>query len=278
MALTLDDIKYFHKVSQTLNVTRASEQLGITQPTLSYAIKRLESELGGDLLIRLKSGIQLTKFGEMFLETSGKIIFEWENAQSLINPENTEQKGEYKIGIHPSVGLDCLHIFLPAVTKKYPNITFKLFHGLSREMAEKIVSWEVDFGVIVNPIAHPDFLIKNLTKDRVTLYAVKGAQEKLILDPDMTQAQYIIKKLKSKTLSTNNMITTNNLEIIMQLTSSGLGYGLLPESIAKQNPKLIPLKGAPFYNDEICLVYRQDKHSKNMVSKFIFDQVTLAYK
>ena len=73
MSVVMDDIKYFVVVSDTLNVTRASEILGVTQPTLSYAIKRLETGLGGDLLIRLKSGVRLTKLGEEFLRRSDKI-------------------------------------------------------------------------------------------------------------------------------------------------------------------------------------------------------------
>ena len=69
MSLVLDDIRYFNTVSQFLNMTRASEVLGVTQPTLSYAMKRLENELGGELFIRLKNGLQLTQLGESFLNT-----------------------------------------------------------------------------------------------------------------------------------------------------------------------------------------------------------------
>ena len=44
MSLMMDDVKYFIAVSETLNITRASEIIGISQPALSYAIKRLENE------------------------------------------------------------------------------------------------------------------------------------------------------------------------------------------------------------------------------------------
>ncbi len=49
----MDDLRYFTVISSTLNMTRASEMLEITQAALSYAIKRLERELGGKLLIIL---------------------------------------------------------------------------------------------------------------------------------------------------------------------------------------------------------------------------------
>ena len=77
MSLMMDDIRYFNVISHTLNMTRASEILGVAQPTLSYAIKRLEKELGGDLLIRLKNGVQLTRLGEDFYKQGRIVLFEW---------------------------------------------------------------------------------------------------------------------------------------------------------------------------------------------------------
>lgn len=52
MSLIMDDVKYFITVSEILNITRASEIIGISRPALSYAIKRLEKELGGDLFYK----------------------------------------------------------------------------------------------------------------------------------------------------------------------------------------------------------------------------------
>jgi DNA-binding transcriptional LysR family regulator len=88
MSIILDDIKSFITVSQTLNVTRASEIIGVSQPALSYSIKRLEAELGGELLIRLKNGVQLSKLGEEFLTRSRRLVYEWEQAQNLASPDS----------------------------------------------------------------------------------------------------------------------------------------------------------------------------------------------
>lgn len=277
MSLALDDLKYFLKVAESLNVTRASEQLGISQPTLSYSIKRLETELGGELIIRLKNGIQLTKLGEDFRVRSRELILNWEGLQKLVNPEGEEVKGEYSIGIHPSVALFTLDKFLPQVIEKFPLLNFKLIHGLSREMTEKVISWEADFGIVVNPIPHPDLVIKELYKDTVTLFALKGAGKKLIMDPELHQTQFIVNLLKKSSFSIKDTIKSGNLEVVMKLASAGLGHGLLPQTIAKANPKLIRTKEAPSYEDRICLIYRKEKH-RNDVSKFIFETIIRALK
>ncbi|MAX65734.1 MAG: LysR family transcriptional regulator [Bacteriovoracaceae bacterium] len=267
MSLMMDDVKYFITVSETLNITRASEIIGISQPALSYAIKRLENELGGQLLIRLKNGIKLTKLGEEFKLRSRRLIYEWEQAQNLANPETGLVQGSYTFAIHPSVALYTLEFFLPKLQAEFPALDFKFSHGLSREMTEKIISWEADFGLIVNPIRHPDLVIRKLYQDEVTIFYHKGANEKLIYDQNLAQSQYILKKLGKKKNFTGE-INTGNLELVAKLTSLGLGYGLLPATIASQYPRLKRLPQAPSFKDEICLVYRPEKHN-NLVSKKI---------
>jgi DNA-binding transcriptional LysR family regulator len=268
MSLTMDDVKYFITVSETLNITRASEIIGISQPALSYAVKRLENELGGQLLIRLKNGIQLTKLGEEFKGRSRRLLYEWEQAQNLANPELGLVQGSYNFAIHPSVALYAVEHFLPELQKDFPGLDFKFTHGLSREMTEKVISWEADFGIVVNPIRHPDLVIRKLYSDEVTIFYTKDAQDKLIYDPNLAQSQYILKKLgKKKNFS--GELNSGNLELVAKLTARGLGYGLLPATIASQYSNLKRLGGSPIFKDEICLVYRPEKHNNHVSKKII---------
>ncbi len=191
MSLTIDDVKYYITVCETLNITRASEIVGISQPALSYVIKRLESELGGQLLIRLKNGIQLTKLGKEFKGRSRRLLYEWEQAQNLANPETGLVQGSYTFAIHPSVALYALEFFIPKLQADFFSLDFKFIHGLSREMTEKVISWEADFGIVVNPIKHPDLVIRKLYNDEVTIFYTKDSQDKLIYDQNLAQSQYI---------------------------------------------------------------------------------------
>lgn len=270
MGMNIDDLKYFRKICETLNITRASESLGITQPTLSYSLKRLESELGAELIIRKKNGVELTKLGEEFLKRSLGLIIEWENIQTLMTSNNKEAKGEYSIGIHPSVALYSLDKFLPKLIKEFPNIDFKFVHGLSREMTEKVIGWEVDFGIVVNPIKYPDLVIRELCRDVVTIFYKKNCQKKLIFDPDLAQSQDILKKFKIKKDFFEGKIISRNLEVIANLVSKGIGFGVLPSRVAKLHSNLLQLQEAPLFNDKICLVYRPEKH-KNFISRRIIE-------
>ena len=264
----MNDIKYFLAVSETLNITRASEIIGLSQPALSYALKRLENELGGQLLIRLKNGIQLTKFGEAFLQNARRLLHEWEQAQSLIDPESGLIQGVYTFAIHASVALHTLANFMPTLQSSFSRLNFNFIHGLSREMTEKIINWEADFGIVVNPIKHPDLVIHKLYNDEVTIFHTKNAKNKLIYDKNLTQSQYILKKISKKAHFNNGVLSSGNLEVVAKLTALGLGYGLLPTRVAHQYQNLIKLKDAPAFKDEIFLIYRPEKHN-NFISKKI---------
>ncbi len=273
MSLLLDDIKYFMTVSETLNMTRASEIIGISQPALSYAVKRLENKLGGQLLIRLKNGLQLTKLGEEFQKRSHRLLYEWEQAQNLAHPESGLVQGSYTIAVHPSVALYTLEFFLPQLQTDFPGLDFNFIHGLSREMAEKVISWEADFGIIVNPIEHPDLVISKLGTDEVTIFYAENTQNKIICDKNLAQSQYILKKIH-ETINFNGMLSSSNLEVAAKLTSIGLGYGILPTRVASQYKQLKKLHNAPVFKDEICLVYRPEKHN-NLVSKKIIQAIKI---
>ena len=277
MTVNLDDIKNFITVAKTLNITRASELLGMSQPTLSYSVKRLEGELGQELIIRLKNGVQLTKVGEEFCRRSNKLILYWQDAQKIFSLDQESLSGEFSIAIHPSVAIYTLGTFLPEIASNYPDVNFKLIHGLSREMTEKIINWEVDFSIAINPIEHPDLIIRELGVDEVTLFKSTSnnftePSKKLIFDPELSQSQYVLKKLRKLNLNISGYIHSSNLEVIAKLTSSGAGVGLLPSRVAQGYKDLKKIKGAPVFKDKICLIYRKEKHI-NPMSRIIIDMI-----
>jgi len=253
------EITYFVEVANSKNLSRAAERLGVRQPTLSLAIKKLEHTLGVDLLIRTKTGVKLTKFGHEFLIGAKNILEDWERLKGQATAQHEEIGGRFTIGVHPSVALYTLKFFLPKLLNKYPHLEVHLNHGLSREMTEEVISFRLDLGIVVNPVSHPDLVITNLCKDEVTFWTASknSNQDILIYDPNLLQSQDLLKKLKFKFSRT---IHSSNLEVIRYLTISGAGVGILPARVAKTGGGKIELfkKNAPKFLDQISLVYRAD--------------------
>jgi len=244
MGPNYSDLVYFLEVSNTLNISRAAERLGITQPSLSLAIKRTEDSIGSQLLIRSKSGVKQIKHNTLLSEQ--------------------ELTGSYSIGSHTSVALYTLPHTLPQIYKKHTNIDINLTHDLSRKITEQVISYKLDIGIVVNPTAHPDLIISKVCTDKVQFWAHKkwdsSKEQTLIYDPELIQSQSILKKLKKKSIHIKQHIKTSNLELIRSLTEKGMGVGILPGRVAMDSPKklLKPIDIYPFFNDEICLIYRMD--------------------
>jgi DNA-binding transcriptional LysR family regulator len=183
------------------------------------------------------------------------------------------------LGCHPSIALYFLPRFLPTLLAKYPNLEIRLKHDLSRKIAEEVIELMVDIGIVVNPIKHPDLIIKKLFNDEVTCWhssllsaKVAASDEKIIIcDPDLRQTQVLLKHIHKKGIKYQRMMTTNNLEVITRLTAEGVGIGILPGRVANSLPhsKLYRLPGAPTFHDEICLVYRHENRNMKAIQVVI---------
>jgi LysR family transcriptional regulator, cell division regulator len=284
MAPSFSDITYFIEVARTENISRAAERLGIAQPSLSSAIKRLEDSVGTTLLIRGRTGVKLTKPGKELLGRGRQLLLSWEQLRADINRRVTDVSGEYVIGCHSSVALYTLSNFLPELVQKHPALNLKLIHDLSRKITEEVISFEIDIGIVVNPVSHPDLVIKELCKDEVRFWCAAAPSSTQVLDPNkgvlicdlsLAQTQKLLGELKKKNMGFKRVIQSSNLEVITDLTSSGVGIGILPNRVATRLPshRLKPLSGQlPVFKDRICLIYRADSQ-KTKGSEIILDAI-----
>ena len=117
-----NDLAYFIEVAETQNISRASERLGISQPSVSLAIRRLEDELGVPILYRSKKGVQLTSAGKRLLLQARRLREEWKRVRTGAVNSFTQVEGYYRIGCHTSVALYSLDRFLPTTLCDFPNL------------------------------------------------------------------------------------------------------------------------------------------------------------
>ncbi|MBI3440592.1 MAG: LysR family transcriptional regulator [Proteobacteria bacterium] len=255
------DLTYFVEVANTLNVSRAAERLGISQPSLTLAMQRLEQSVGTSLLTRSRRGVNLTPAGKQVLAHARHLLQSWDDVKAQALSSVHDIQGAYTIGCHASVALYLLSRFLPGLMEKHPELNIKLRHDLSRKIAEEVVSMKIDVGVVVNPIQHPDLIIHRLCTDEMTLWTAAQAPRRnksiLICDPGLLQAQALLKKLKKSGMIFDRMIYSDNLEVIADLTANGCGIGILPAKVAhRSRKKLERLPKAPVFYDEHCLIFR----------------------
>lgn len=261
------DLTYFIEVATAQNISRAAERLGISQPSLTVAIQRLEHSVGAPLLIRSKKGVVLTQSGKQLLIHARELMQRWETIKTSTLASTHDIQGHYTIGCHASVALYSLSGFMGDLLEDNPKLEIKLMHDLSRKVAERVIQTEVDLGIVVNPVQHPDLVIRKLCDDEVSFWVGKGSRKiqdfqsgeaVLICDPELLQTQDLQKKLKKSGLSYKRVLTTSNLEVVTELTAKGAGIGIIPGRVAATalGKGLARVPKAPVFRDEICLIYR----------------------
>lgn len=279
MLPSASDLQYFIELYNIKNFSRAAERLGITQPSLSISIKRLESSLDLNLFNRSKSGAIPTKEADILAKDVEFILSLWMQVGEKAKDVTQTVRGNIKLGCHQSVAMYAIKPWINGLLEKYQDLSISFEHDLSRKILEQVVSFKLDLGLVINPVQHPDLVIKPILKDEVTLRVVINKtynKKTIIYDPALMQVQSILKRLKSKNIVFDRHITTSSLELINQMTELGLGVGVLPGKVSSLKLQEFNSSIKPF-KDELCIIYRADA-SKTKSFEVILEAIKRSFK
>lgn len=263
MLATSTEIEYFVEVFQTKHISKAAIRLGITQPTLTLSLQKLEEKLGTRLFHRTKQGVVPTEQGALFYRKSIVLMENWAEIHKGILRSNNEIVGRFRFGCHQSVGAYTLPRLFEQLHKHAPGIYIELVHDFSRKITEGVISYNIDLGFVINPFRHPDLVLKKIGEDKVLFWKKRGNShmpEIIFADRNLNQMQEILGKTHSKNFKGWKLVSTSSLELIRTLTLSGQGIGILPERVAKADgADLVPYDlSLPTYEDKLYLAYRKE--------------------
>lgn len=276
--LGYDDLRSFQKIVATGSLRKAAQSLNISQPSLSYTLKKIEDKLETSIFHRSQKGVSLTAPGLIFFKKVEELLDHWENLNCEVSKE-IDRKGWYlTLGCHSSVAKYLLPEVLPKILANNPELKLQLKHDLSRKINDQVVASKIDFGLVINPVYQPELIIKPLCTDLVSLWESKDNKNKetLILDPDLAQTQWILRKLEKEGIRFKRMIPTDSLELIASLTLSGSGVGILPGRVLAKNKAVKRfLKEDISFKDTLCAVYRSEFRKKYIYKEILEAFITL---
>ncbi|MGM9709703.1 MAG: LysR family transcriptional regulator [Prevotella sp.] len=148
--MELRQLKYFLKVSETLNFSLASKELFITQSTLSQQISQLERELDQKLFQRNSHKVMLTEAGHTLLPLARDTVNSADACVLRLQELKAILVGELNIGVtfsFSSIATETLMDFL----KKYPNVKLNVCYASMEELMDKLVRHELDFVLAFRP-------------------------------------------------------------------------------------------------------------------------------
>ncbi len=151
--MELHQLRYFVAVAETGSFTRAAEREGVTQPTLSEQILRLESKgkgIGRQLFDRLGRKVVLTDAGNVLLSHAQSILAAMGEAERAVR--DSTEGGRLRVGAIPTVAPFLLPIAVTRFHKAHPEVKIQLKEDLTERLLADLLSGELDIGLMALPI------------------------------------------------------------------------------------------------------------------------------
>lgn len=158
MSFDIRHLRHFLRATETRSISRAAEDLCVTQPALSYSIRNLELSLGTRLFNRLPGGLELTETGVRFEIHARSILRAVEQARTDLMQLDSDPAGPVHLGI--TIGLAELLTIptLELVRRKYPRLFLSITESPSGQLVEKLKIGEIDIALTF--IAEAETLLK----------------------------------------------------------------------------------------------------------------------
>lgn len=242
--INLNLYKTFYDVARCGSISKAAQESFTSQPAISKAIKKLESELGVQLFYRNLNGVKLTDRGEdllYFVEKSFNNLIIAE--RTMLETENLE-RGKLSIGMPSNVGSFFLFDKIMDFHKNFPNIEITIITGSTSKLAELLDTHKVDFVIDTSPInvkldegmkihklkeVNYCFIVKKGTKilDSTTIGSVKDLKTcPLILPISGTANRNDLDNIfKKNNVEVENVINIHTSEMIISAIKKDLGVG-----------------------------------------------------
>lgn len=152
MNISLDYYRIFYVVAKTGNITRAANELMISQPAISKCIKQLEEQLGGQLFVRTKRGVVLTEEGQEFYKYIEQALEFINNAEHKFSEMIHLETGIIKIGISATLTKKFLMPYLEIFHKLYPKIKIQIQTALAARLFSLLRQGLVDIVIVNLPV------------------------------------------------------------------------------------------------------------------------------
>ncbi len=143
----MHQIRYFLAVARTFNFTRAAEECGVSQPSLTRAIQTLEAQLGGELFQRERGLTHLTDLGVKMLPFVQQCFDSAVAAKSLADTLKTGAVAPLKLALSSSTNIAVLLSQLDELSRNFAGMELKIFRGAASELADHLKRGGADLGV-----------------------------------------------------------------------------------------------------------------------------------
>ncbi|GAA6134528.1 hydrogen peroxide-inducible genes activator [Oceaniserpentilla sp. 4NH20-0058] len=247
--MTLSELKYIVALAQERHFGHAAERCFVSQPTLSVAIKKLESELGISLFERSKNAVTITPLGEQVVHQAQVVLENVRSLQDIAAGGKDQLKGSLKIGAIFTIGPYLFPHLIPQVQQLAPDMPLYIEESYTKVLRQKLREGELDIIIVALPFNEPDVLTKALYDEPFEVLLPKDHDwlKKKTVSPDQLpdsdllllgeghcfrdQVMDMCPALgKNQNTKLKSSAEGSSLETLRHMVASGLGITVLPKS------------------------------------------------
>ncbi len=158
--MTLQDLRYLVALVDHGHFGRAAEACGVSQPTLSTQIKKLEEQLGVTLLERTNKSVHVTAAGEEVVGRARQILRDVEAIIGVGRRVSEPLSGAFSLGVIPTLGPYLLPWLVPALKADYPELRLAIREDLTAHLLDRLASHHLDAALVALPV--PDERVETM--------------------------------------------------------------------------------------------------------------------
>jgi len=244
MTLDTERLRTFVAVARALNFSRAAEELGKTQPSVSQAVAALEAEVGQSLFVREGRSTHLAPAGKLLLEHAQVIFTEMERACAALAGMGELRQGELVVGTSDTLAYYLLPPVFAAFRKRYPGVELRLDNRPSPATAAQVAERSVDLGIVSLPpvpdsrvafealVPHEDVVIcppgHALGRKRAVEIEELAAHPLLLLDRTTGARAALDAAFARARVRPNVTMEMSSVEVLKRLCELGFGISVVP--------------------------------------------------
>jgi LysR family transcriptional regulator, hydrogen peroxide-inducible genes activator len=247
--MTLTELKYIVTLAQEKHFGRAAEKCFVSQPTLSVAIKKLESELDIAIFERSKSSVTVTPMGERIVAQAQRVLEEARTIRELANAGKDQLSSPLKIGAIFTIGPYLFPHLVPQIHQRAPTMPLYLEENYTGVLRRQLRDGELDAVIVALPFTEPDVLTRPLYDENFVVVLPKNHpwksqqfinpeqladEDLLMLGEGHCFRDQVIEHCPALTRKHHTRLGSvtegSSLETLKYMVASGLGITVLPES------------------------------------------------
>lgn len=284
--MNLNQLKYIVTIADELNITKASQKLYVSQPSLSQCIQSIEQELGAKIFERNTTPLKITYAGEVYINWARGILNSTEDIKKQISDISGNKSTKLIIGISPYRSTCILPPVIKELKKEYPNCTIIVEEHPTTILHTMMEEGQID---ILIDTPHPntlDYTSIPLIKENILIelpksWEIEGEEisiSKLSEKPFIMLSKIQLLGKISRDLCNKNgfspkvIIECHTVETAHSLVNQGLGATFIPElfikNLGKRATKFYKIKGFQPVRD-FCVIYDNRKYLSSVMKYFI---------